>query len=79
MKERSRLGMVALACMVEIREDHGSRPAQAESSQDPIWTNGWPGWCTPVMPAMWGSTIRGTIIQVGLGIKQDSISKLSTR
>jgi hypothetical protein len=30
-------------------EDHGSRPAGAKSSQDPISTNGWVQWCVPVI------------------------------
>jgi hypothetical protein len=40
------------------QEDHGSRPAQAKSFQNPISTNVWVQWYVPVILATWGSTNR---------------------
>jgi hypothetical protein len=34
-------------------------------------------WCTPVNPATWGSLNRRIVVQAGLSIKQDHISKIS--
>jgi hypothetical protein len=53
------------------------RAAWAKSSQDPISTNDWAQWPMPVILAMQGSTSRKNEIQVGLGLKQDAISKIT--
>jgi hypothetical protein len=49
---------------------------QARSSQDPILTNGWVPQCAPVTPATVGSINGRILVQVGLGIKWDPISKI---
>jgi hypothetical protein len=56
-------------------EDHGTRPALANSLQDAISTNGRAQWCTPVITPTQGSTNRRIVVQAIPGIKQDCVSK----
>jgi hypothetical protein len=65
-KELHWLDIVAQACNPSYlggrdQEDHSLRSAQVKkekkrSSQDPISTNGWTQWYTPIITATWGST-----------------------
>jgi hypothetical protein len=76
------LGTVAHTCNPSYLgtggwEDCGLKSAGGKRSQDPISTNGWAQWQVPVIPAIWGSINRRISIQVSLGIKQDTTSKIT--
>jgi hypothetical protein len=47
----------------EIGEDHGSQLAQAKSLWVSISTDGFSGWCMPVIPTIQGSTNRRVMVQ----------------
>jgi hypothetical protein len=54
-----------------------NQPRQ-NSSRDPISTNGWAWWCTPVIPVTQGSTNRRIVVQASLGVKKDLILKTTS-
>jgi hypothetical protein len=52
------------------QEDCSSRPALEQTSQDPISTNNWVQWYTPVIPAMPESEMGKTVVPDELGPKK---------
>jgi hypothetical protein len=59
----------------KVYKHHSLKTVQAKSSQDPMSTNDWAQWYTPVMPALQGSTNERIVIHSSLVIKARSYLK----
>jgi hypothetical protein len=71
-------GAVAQAFERQRWENHHSG-IQGKKFMSAISTNEWVHWCAPVIPVMWGSTNRWTVVCTSLGKKRVPISKQSTQ